>query len=597
MRLKTILFLLISAIVISSCSKKEEKVLNIYSRQKIQFLEPARISSIYEERIARQIYETLYEFNYLKDPYKLIPLIAANLPQINRDKLTYTIKIKQGVKFADDPCFKNTNGKGRTVNARDFIYSLKYFAASPSFHKAYFMYYIDGLIDFRRKAKEAYKKGQTLTEFIKTNEVKGLKADDEYTLSIRIVQPCTYFLETITIPEASIVPIEALEYYGANFNVHPVGTGPFILKELNKNNETVLVRNPNYTHSQYPTEATEEEEKEGLLKDTGKPLPLVDKIVVRHLKTDRERQSEFDKGKLDIYSPEHESLYEYFPKNKELSKEYRDIGTKVTQIDNTKFTGILFNMNDPLIGKNKYLRQAIVNAFDNAKNIDVFFYERPITAYWIIPPHVFGYDPNYKSPYVYNISEAKKALSRAGYPNGKGLPEIIFLLEEDPLMHRIGKFFEESMSKIGINVKLEFVDNPEKINQTVEDKKNHIHLFMASGYSIFSSPEVLLRLFYKGRSKYKTNYSGYYNQEYEKLCDKVSLMEDGPEKLKTLNRMRDIIINDHVVIPMSFSVLYRLYYDYVQNYKPHVMMFDRYKYLNIDTEEKYRVLKRLSNKR
>ncbi len=594
MKAKTILFLFISITLLSSClEKNKEKVLNIYSRQKIQNIEPAKASTVYEERVSRQIFETLYEYSYLGDQDELIPLIAEALPKISKDGLTYTIKIKPEIKFIDDTCFKSTKGKGRSVKAQDVIYSLKYFAASPPFKRSFFMYYIDGLIDFRKNAKLAYKKGIDRVTFIKRNEVSGLKLEDENTVSIKLVQPCPYFIETMIQPGASIIPIEALEYYGDKFNEHPVGTGPFMLDSLNKNGKTILVKNKNYVHTKYPTRGSEEEVNRGFLKDANLQLPLIDKIVIKNISTDREREIAFNKGEIDLYSPEQESFYDYFPNDNHLSKASLDLGVGVEQVNNSKFSGLLLNMKDPLIAKNKFLRKAIIHSFDNAKNISVFFYEKPITAYWIIPPNVFGYDSNYRNPCAYNIEEAKKDLAKAGYPNGKGLEELVLLLERTPLMGRVGKFFAESASKVGINVKLEFVDQLEDVKKIISEGNRKIHIFAVSEYSLFSTPEALLRMFYKGKLKYKTNYSSYYNLEYENLYEKVALINKGPEKIKLLNRMRDIVIEDHVVIPLSFSLLYRLHYDYVKNYKPHVMMFDRYKYVNIDTEQKKQIIKKL----
>jgi oligopeptide transport system substrate-binding protein len=603
MKLKVKLFLAPSIILVSlvtiaySCSRSEEKVLNVSSRQDMQITEPAMAVSVYEERLIRQMYETLYEFHYLKEPYEMIPLLAESMPDVSSDGLTYTIKIRKDTKFADDPCFKTTKGKGRYVNAHDFVNSIKYFAASPAFNKAYFMYYIDGLLDYREKAKAAYKKGQTLVQFMKNNDVQGLKAEDEYTIRIRLIQPCPYFLETITVPGASVIALEALEHYGKDFNLHPVGTGPFMLKSFAKGQNVVLIKNPNYAHGIYPSEGTEDAKNVGLLKDAGRSLPFVDKVVIKYIKADIDRQKAFNKGEIDIYSPEQESFYDYFPKDNELSREYKDLGVQVAQLGNPRFMGILLNIKDPLISKNKELRKAIVHAFDNEKNIDVFYYEKPITAYWVIPPGIYGYDPNYKSPCRYNLEEAKESMAKAGYPDGNGLPELTLLLNDNPLMKRVGKFFSESMYKIGIKVKLEFVDTPEKVKRIVEDGKKTVHLFAVSEYSLFSSPEMLLRMFYRGNEKYRSDYSGYYNPEYEKFYEKMVLMDNGPEKLKLMNKMRDMVIDDHAVIPMSFSVLYRLYHGYLQNYKPHVMMFDRYKYINVDTKEKKRVLKLLSNKK
>lgn len=579
----SVLFLAaLSLTLMLSCSKeKEEKVLVASARERLLVGEPAKVSLLYDERAIRQIYETLYDYDYFKVPYKISPLLADGAPQISKDGLTYTVKIKQGIRFADDPCFKETKGRGREFTAQDIIYSFEYFAASPPHTRGYFLYYIKDLLAFREESKKQLKKGLDLVTFIKNGEVSGLKLIDKYTIQFNLSTFCPYFIETLTAPGASIIPIEALEYYKKDFNLHPVGTGPFMLKSWGKGENVVLIKNPNYRQDLYPQEGP----------DAGKQLPLVDKVIIRILPTESERSNAFSKGKLDLYNPDQEAFYDYFPQNKELAPEFKAQNVKVAEMDTPRFMGIMFNMNEPVVGKNKYLRQAITHAFDNAKNAEVFFYAKPLVANWIVPPHVFGSDVSYKSPYKYDLDEAKKLLVKAGYPDGKGLPQLTLLVDNTALMKRVGDFFIDSMSKIGIDVKLEFADTPEKIKRLLDTGKTKADLFVVSELSTYITPEASLRIFYRGNLKYKTDFEGYYNPEYEMLYEKISHMPDNEEKLKVMKRMHDIVIDDYVVIPMSFLVSYRLYYGYVHNYRPHAIMLDRYKYINVDMQEKKQTLK------
>ena len=111
------------------CSRKDgedDASQNVWRRPlftKIQTLDSGNLSDVYSLGVASNIYETLYDYHYLKRPVELIPLLAEGLPQISEDKLTYTIKIKKGVFFQDDPCFPD--GKGRELKAQDFVYALK----------------------------------------------------------------------------------------------------------------------------------------------------------------------------------------------------------------------------------------------------------------------------------------------------------------------------------------------------------------------------------------------------------------------------------------------------------------------------------------
>ena len=87
---------------------------------------------MYSHIVASQIFETLYDYHFLKRPYQLVPLLAEDMPQISQDQLVYTIKIKKGVYFQDDPCFQAApvlSAKAETgpreLKAHDFVFSIK----------------------------------------------------------------------------------------------------------------------------------------------------------------------------------------------------------------------------------------------------------------------------------------------------------------------------------------------------------------------------------------------------------------------------------------------------------------------------------------
>ena len=85
-------------------------------------VDPAAANDLYSGTIIQAIFDTLYTYDYLARPAKIVPLAAESLPQITDNGKTYTIKLKKGIYFAADPVF---NGKKRELVADDVIYSLK----------------------------------------------------------------------------------------------------------------------------------------------------------------------------------------------------------------------------------------------------------------------------------------------------------------------------------------------------------------------------------------------------------------------------------------------------------------------------------------
>jgi oligopeptide transport system substrate-binding protein len=64
----------------------------------------------------------IYVWDYLARPYKFVPSIATGMPEISADGRVWTIRIRQGIYFADDPAFA---GKKRELTAADFVYGWK----------------------------------------------------------------------------------------------------------------------------------------------------------------------------------------------------------------------------------------------------------------------------------------------------------------------------------------------------------------------------------------------------------------------------------------------------------------------------------------
>jgi ABC-type oligopeptide transport system substrate-binding subunit len=85
-------------------------------------LDPVQAATLYANLIVVNAYDTLYSYKYLERPYALKPNLAAAMPEVSGDGLTYTIKLKRGVHFIDDPAFDG--GKGREVTTADVVYSI-----------------------------------------------------------------------------------------------------------------------------------------------------------------------------------------------------------------------------------------------------------------------------------------------------------------------------------------------------------------------------------------------------------------------------------------------------------------------------------------
>src|SRR5438132_6407916 len=98
------------------------KVLRIAFPIDVSGLDPAGTQETYASLVEGRIFDALYVWDYLARPYRFVPSIATGMPEISADGREWTIHIRSGIYFADDPAFA---GKKRELTAADFVYAWK----------------------------------------------------------------------------------------------------------------------------------------------------------------------------------------------------------------------------------------------------------------------------------------------------------------------------------------------------------------------------------------------------------------------------------------------------------------------------------------
>ncbi|RMG36296.1 MAG: hypothetical protein D6725_10895, partial [Planctomycetota bacterium] len=259
--------------------------------------DPVRGSTHYENIAVSQVYETLLQYKYLVRPYELEPLLLAEMPEVSPDGLVYRFRLKKGVYFHDDPCFPG--GKGRELVANDVIYSWKRIADNNNRPKAWWIVRdtIKGFDAYREEQNRAAESGG---RFDYDAPVEGMRVLGRYEFEIELVKPVQRFLWTLAMFQLSVVPREAVEYYGERFNRHPVGTGPFILESWIAKKRIVFRKNPNYHACTYPTEHETRDVAAGLTEASGRRIPFVDRIEISMFAESQPMWLKFRAGELDF---------------------------------------------------------------------------------------------------------------------------------------------------------------------------------------------------------------------------------------------------------------------------------------------------------
>ncbi len=568
------------------CSKEKnfnERELYFVSPEKIAGFDPIHASDRYSGNEVGKVYEGLYEFHPLKRPYELMPNLADSLPIVSKDGLTYTFKLKKEVLFHDSPAFKD--GVGRELKADDVIYSIKRLADPKLQAKGWWLF------DQKIVGLNEWREASTSDEPTKyETAVEGLKKIDDYTLQIKLIKPFPQFLYALVMPYSFIVAKEAVDFFGKEFLNHPVGTGPFVLEKFEQSNQIVYHRNPKFRIKLYPQEGEEGDENLGLLTDAGKRIPLVDKIVVNILVESQPTWLSFQKGRTDVLEMKDSHLDQALIEGKTLRSELRGKGVRLLSSPQLDVTFFAFNHEDALFKNNVKLRQAMSLAYDREEANKLFYEGTGFKAQGVIPPGLGGFRKEFKNPYVeYDLEKAKKLLAEAGFPEGKGIPEITIQTRNETVARQQIELFAKSMEKIGIKVKVGMNTWPELINKVT--KKQHQMYTMAWGAD-YPDAENFLGLLYCPNQAPGSNGSNYCSSEFDKLYEEAKVLQEGPERAALYEKLNEMVSVDVPWILGFHRTKFYLVQAWLKNYKFMEFNHTQFQYLNVDLEVKKELSKK-----
>ena len=260
-----------------ACTHKEDeivgKVLSLALADNVKSLDPAVAYDVISLEVMSLTMESLFQYKYAKSPLELEPLLADGMPTVSKDGKTYTIKIKKGVLWQDDPAFPN--GKGRELKAQDFIYAWKRMLLPKVESPGTWIFEgkVAGFDEFKKKIVT----DSANAEAHLAEEIEGLKASDDYTIQIKLTQAYPQLLNVLAMGFGAPMAKEVVDKYGQEgFSERMVGTGPFRLKSFVKGSRIILEKSPTFRGELFPSEGDEEAKKSGLLAAAGQKLPFVE---------------------------------------------------------------------------------------------------------------------------------------------------------------------------------------------------------------------------------------------------------------------------------------------------------------------------------
>jgi ABC-type transport system substrate-binding protein len=504
-------------------------------------------------------------------------------------RMAYTFVLRDAVYFQDDPCFPG--GKGRKVTTDDVIYSIKRLADPKVNSTGYWLVAgkIKGLDAFFERAEKAGRADYDAP-------VEGLQKKDDRTLRVVLTEPYPGFLYVMSMPYSAPVPREAVLYYDApgrdGFSHHPVGTGAFRLKSWQRRHRIILERNPTYRRDAYPSRGEPGDAERGLLADAGKPIPFLDEVWYTIIGAGQPLWLLFLQGYLDASGIPKEQFDKVVTKNLDLSPVFAAIGIALEIAPELDVYYHAFNMRDPVLGKNKYLRQALALSFDTERYNEIFLNGRGIDAQGPLPPGMFGYDPSLRNPYkAHDLARARELLAKAGYPGGidpkTGKPlELAYDIGDDsPRARDVARFTIGCFQELGIHVKLQVNTWAQHLERT---HRGTFQMYSLGWIADYPDPENFLQLLYGPNRPPGPNSSSFDDPEYNRLYERMKVMEDTPERERVVHRMVAIAVEECPWVPTVHGPAYTLRHAWSFNGKNHSISGNYAKYKRVDPEARRR---------
>jgi ABC-type transport system substrate-binding protein len=582
---------LLFGVLLGNSNAAPQKVLRIAFPVAETGFDPAQLSDIYSRTVTAHMFEAPYAYDHLARPAFIKPQTAAGMPEHSADYRTWTVTLRPGIYFADDPAFK---GKPRELVAQDYVFALKRFAdpamKSPGWTSVESDHFV-GLDELRQDAL------RTKQPFNYDREIDGVRALSRYVIQYRVTEPRPR-LPMEYLADAGLfgaVAREVVEAYGDKIMEHPVGTGPFVLKQWRRSSLIVLERNPQFRDLTFDAQPAADDAagQAVLARLKGKRIPLVDRVEVSIIDEQQPRWLAFLNGQVDVMEQVPDEFVNMAMPNGVMAPNLakRGVQGQRTVRASTQYT--FFNMDDPTVGgytpERVALRRAISMGLDIDREIRLGRRGQGIAAHSPLNPHTSGYDAAYRSENgVYDLPRAKALLDLYGYidrdgdgwrdqPNGAPLVLEIGS-QPDQRRRQMDELMRRDMDALGIRLKFKTAKWPENLKAARAGK-----LMMWTVGGSAASPDgqsALAR--YNSAQIGGQNMARFKLPAFDDVFKRMQALPDGPERDALFLEAKRIAVAYMPYKVHVHQVVTDLTQPWLTGYKRPLFWLDFWQYLDVD---------------
>ncbi len=494
--------------------------------------DPVSVSDLYSNTINEAVFERLLTYDYLARPAKVVPMVAEAMPEVKEDGRVYVFRLRKGIHFTPDPAFK---GRQRELTAEDFAYSYKRFMDPKN--RSPWAFLLEGKIEGLDELADAAKKSG---KFDYDAKVPGMRVVDAHTLEFRLKASDYNFPYIVAHVPFGAVAREVIEAYGNDSRAHPVGTGPYLLKQWLPAAKIVMEANPDYRGFTWDFVAADPAWDDALVKAMkGKRMPQIGRVEISIIEEAQSSWLAFVQKELDLAGLPATFRPQVFDADNRIKPEWTAQGVSLFRAIDPEVTYTYFNFRDPVVGgfgKDRIaLRRAIIMGYNLEEEIRVVRRNQAVPAEMPIPSGVVGHDPSYRSINHYDPELANKLLDHFNYKRGKGgyrtLPDgkplVVRQASGTSAVEReFSELWRKSMDAIGVRMEFDigkFADNLKAA------KACQLMMWGSAWTADYPDGDNFMQLLY-GPNTGQSNNGCYESKAFDAFYEKSTRLPNSPER-------------------------------------------------------------------
>ena len=535
-------------------------------------------------------FDPLFRYDYFARPYLVQPNTAVALPEISADGKTWTIKVRPGIYFADDPAFK---GKRRELVAADYVYSIKRIIDPKTRSNA--LTIVEGRF---AGADAVLAKAKETGKFDYDAPMEGLQTVDRYTLRFKLNFPDYELLANLTGSNMAAVAREVIEAYGDASGwamANPVGTGPYRLKDWQRGRKIVLEASPTFREELYP-QSNDPADRALAQKFKGRKLPLVDRVEVSIIEESSPRMLAFRQGQIDFVSVPSDMVMTVLDEQNRLRPEYAKPGVRLLRVVQPAVSYAYFNMEDPVVGGHDPARIALRRAISRSYNVDeeirVIRQRQGLPATQVVPPEMSSHDSTLDARTKYDPAAAKALLDKFGYKdrNGDGIRELPdgkpFVLtmasSTTGLDREYDDLWQKGLAAIGIKVEFYKQKWPDLLKAA---RLGQLQMWRLGNINTTPEGFGFYGLLYGNNAGF-SNLGRFKLAEYDRIYEQARGLPDGPERTKLSRRMSELVAAYAPWVLLAFRYESVLIQPWVEGFRYNPSYPHPWQFLDIDLKRR-----------